>query len=113
MSLLLEQFNTEIASVVDEVRRSLVQISVGMGNGAGTIWHADGLIITNAHVVDEEGRQQRYAYGYRPVRRELTVTLADGTTLPARVLAQDTEHDIAALAVDAHDLPTIHLGDSR
>ncbi len=115
MSLLLEQFNTEIASVVDEVRRSLVQISVGMGNGAGTIWHSDGLIITNAHVVDEQGHSHRfsYRYGYRPTERELIVTLADGTAYPAKVVAQDTEHDIAALAVDAQNLPTIRLGDSR
>src|SRR5262249_22048692 len=62
-----------------------------------------------------QGHRQRFAYryGYRPTRSEITVTLADGTTLPAKVLAQDTEHDIAALAVDAHDLPTIRLGDSR
>jgi S1-C subfamily serine protease len=115
MSLLLEQFNSEIASVVDEVKLSLVQISLGMGNGAGTIWHSDGLIITNAHVVDEQGRSHRFAYryGYRPTRSEISVTLADGTSLPAKVLAQDTEHDIAALAVDARELPTIRLGDSR
>ena len=29
------------------------------------------------------------------------------------VLALDEEHDLAALRVDAHDLPTVELGDSR
>jgi serine protease Do len=90
-----------LASLVAEVRRSLVQVSnggqEGRGGGAGTIWHADGLIVTNAHVVRHRSPQ---------------VTLADGRTLPARVLARDEGLDLAALKVDATDLPTIALGES-
>ncbi len=115
MDTLLQQLNTDMSSVVDEVRRSLVRVSIGMGNGAGTIWHSDGLIITNAHVVSSlgQGRRGRGYPGYQAVNEELTVTLPDGTTLPAKILAQDAERDIAALAVDAKDLPTIQVGDSR
>ncbi len=111
MSNLLEQLNNDLSSVIDEVRRSLVRVSFGPGNGAGTIWHSDGLIITNAHVVG--GLDERRGRGYRRVDNTLSVTLSDGRTLPARVLAQDNERDIAALSVDARDLPTIQLGDSR
>ena len=100
MSDLLQQLNAEMASVSDDVKRSLVQITNGGGGaGAGTIWHADGLIVTNAHVVNG--------------RHGLNVTLPDGRTLPARILAQDTDRDLAALAVDASRLPTIEPGDSR
>ncbi|NDJ76745.1 MAG: trypsin-like serine protease, partial [Chloroflexi bacterium] len=67
--------------------------------GAGTIWHADGLVITNAHVVAGRSR--------------LHVTLPDGESLPAEIIAADPERDLAALVIDAHDLPTIELGRSK
>ncbi len=99
MSDLLHQLNDELSSVADEARRSLVSISNGRrGAGAGTIWHSDGLILTNAHVV-----QLRFP----------KVTLPDGRTAPARVLAHDKVLDLAVLRVDAADLPIIELGDSQ
>jgi len=113
MTDVLAQLNEDLAGVVDQVRRSLVQVSVGVGNGAGTLWHSDGLIVTNAHVVGgvEHGRPGRWRDS--AVRGGLSVTLPDGTTVPARVLAQDPERDLAALSIDAHDLPMIEPGDSR
>lgn len=99
MSQLLQQLNEELATLVERVRESLVQIHSGRrGAGAGTIWHPDGLIITNAHVVRHN---------------QLHVALPDGRTLPARVLARDDRRDVAALSIDAHDLSPIALGDSR
>jgi serine protease Do len=95
----IHQLNDAIADRIDNVHRSLVQISNGRGAGAGTIWHSDGLIITNAHVV--HGHQN------------LTVTLPDERKLPAQVIAADDRLDLAALAVEADNLPTIELGDSR
>ena len=94
----LQQLSTEMADVVAEVRRSLVHVrNGGRGAGAGSIWHADGLILTNAHVVRS---------------RALRVTLPDGRDLPASVVAHDSGLDLAALAVKADGLPTISLGDS-
>ncbi len=99
MSNLLQQLNHELSTVAKEARRSLVSISNGRrGAGAGTIWHSDGLILTNAHVVQ---------------LRSPKVTLPDGQTAPARVLAHDKKLDLAALRVDAADLPTIELGNSQ
>jgi serine protease Do len=95
---LLMQLNTEMSAAIERVQRSLVEIKNGHGGvGAGTIWHPEGLIVTNAHVVG---------------RRRLDVTLADGRTMPARLLAHDAGLDLAALKVDASDLPTIELGRS-
>jgi S1-C subfamily serine protease len=96
---LLTALNADMAAAIDRVHRSLVQISNGRGAGAGTIWHRDGLIVTNAHVVQG--------------RHHLKATLPDGRTLPARLLALDPDHDLAALSVEAADLPTIEIGDSR
>ena len=51
MSNLLQRLNLDMSSTVEQVRRSLVQVTNGRhGASAGTIWHADGLILTNAHV---------------------------------------------------------------
>ena len=94
----LQQLSAEMADVVAEVRRSLVHVrNGGRGAGAGSIWHADGLILTNAHVVGS---------------RALRVTLPDGRDLPASVVAHDSGLDLAALAVEADGLPYISLGGS-
>lgn len=99
MSELLQQLNMDMSRVVDRVRCSLVLIQNGRrGSGAGTVWHSDGLILTNAHVV-----------GSHAVR----VTLSDDRTLPARLLAHSRSLDLAALAVDAEGLPPIELGNSK
>lgn len=99
MSSILQKLNSEMASVVGDAGSSLVQVRNHQGGaGAGTIWHSDGLIITNAHVVR----------GGDP-----EIVFQDGSVLPAKVLAHDTKKDIAALSVDAKDLPTISLGESK
>jgi serine protease Do len=99
VSDLLQHLNEDLSAVAEEARRSLVSISNGRrGAGAGTIWHPDGLILTNAHVVQ---------------LRSPKVTLPGGRIAPARLLAHDRELDLAALRVDAADLPTIELGESK
>jgi serine protease Do len=67
------------------------------GQGSGFIVSADGLILTNAHVVAGA--------------REVTVRLTDKREFPARVVGIDRPTDIAVLRIDARDLPTIPLGD--
>jgi S1-C subfamily serine protease len=68
-------------------------------SGSGVVVDPSGLILTNAHVV----RRQ-------PV---VTVTLDDGTTLPARLVGSDTIFDIAFIQVTPRaPLPSARLGDS-
>ncbi|NDJ84378.1 MAG: trypsin-like serine protease [Chloroflexi bacterium] len=82
-----------------DVRSAVVQVKVGPDHvGAGTIWHGDGLVITNAHVAS---------------RDQAMVVLADGIEIPARVLARDPKNDLAALMIEAGGLPTVPLGQSR
>lgn len=97
----LQTANEEMAAIVAATRSSLVRIRNGRrGVGAGTIWHSDGLIVTNAHVVAGRGGAQS---------GKLTVTLADGRMFPARLLAWDPRRDVAALSIDGRDLPTVQL----
>jgi serine protease Do len=99
MIALSQAIGADMAAVVENVRRSLVHVQNGRrGSGAGTVWHPQGLVVTNAHVV-----------GRGPVK----VALTDGRVLPAQILASDAESDLAALRIEAEALPTIELGDSR
>ena len=99
MNDLLTRINENLDEAVMGARRSLVQVHSGdRGAGAGSIWHPDGLIVTNDHVVRS---------------KSMSVTLPDGTVLPARLLASDSGLDVAALAVDAKGLTAAELGESR
>ena len=99
MSRLLQQLNSDMATVADIARRSLVKVNNGRSSaGAGTILHQNGLIVTNAHVVRHSA---------------IEVTLPDERQLSARVLAHDPQLDLAALSVAADGLPTIEFGDSQ
>ncbi len=92
---LLNQLNTDLAVVVGAARQSLVKIQNGhRGSGAGTIIHPDGLIITNAHVVGSKA---------------LKVTLWDGGSLRGQVVAVDRKIDLAAITVEAKELPAAEM----
>ncbi len=69
------------------------------GLGTGFIVSAEGLIITNQHVV--AGAEQ------------IIVTLRDGREFPARLLGEDGATDIAVVKVDTTGLPVAPIGASR
>jgi serine protease Do len=69
------------------------------GEGSGFIVSADGLILTNAHVV--EGAQR------------VTVKLTDRREFEASVIGSDEKSDVAVLKIDAQNLPVVKLGDPR
>ncbi|MFW6175143.1 MAG: S1C family serine protease [Chloroflexota bacterium] len=93
----LQALHRAAADIAETLTPAIVEVRSGAGSGAGTIWHEDGLILTNAHVLRAGPPQVR---------------LHDGRALPARVLAEDATRDLAALAVDARGLPTVDLGES-
>jgi serine protease Do len=69
------------------------------GTGSGFIVDANGVILTNAHVVDGAD--------------EVTVRLVDGREFRAKVLGKDKTTDIAVIKIDAGGLPTVKIGDPK
>ena len=67
--------------------------------GSGFIVSPDGLIMTNAHVVKGA--------------KEVTVKLTDRREYRAKVLGADAKTDIAVLKIDAKNLPTLALGNTK
>jgi S1-C subfamily serine protease len=112
----LDAYSSAVIGVVDRVGPAVVQIGVtkavggrgfggaariAEGAGSGVIFTPDGYILTNSHVVD--GAQR------------LTVTMADGHDVPAELVGNDPDTDIAVVRIarraDAA-LPIARLGDS-
>ena len=69
------------------------------GAGSGFIVSPDGVILTNAHVVQDAD--------------EVTVKLADRREYRAKVLGSDPKTDVAVLKIDAKNLPVVPIGNSR
>jgi S1-C subfamily serine protease len=72
---------------------------VKVGGGSGFIVDSDGLVITNKHVV------------YEP-ESEYTVITSDEKEYKGTVVSRDPINDVAVLKIDAHELPTVTIGDS-
>ncbi|MCW2553508.1 MAG: serine protease [Mycobacterium sp.] len=81
----------DIPALVRQVEPSVVTILTDKGLGSGIVYKADGIILTDEHVVD--GAHQ------------VSVAFADGQHLEAKVRAADKVSDIAVLQVDRGGLP--------
>lgn len=68
--------------------------------GSGFMWDTQGNIVTNNHVIDGA--------------TDISVTLADGTTAPAKLVGADPDSDLAVIHVDlpASQLHPVELADS-
>lgn len=71
---------------------------VARGTGSGFIIRSNGLILTNAHVVNGADT--------------VTVTLKNGRSFTGRVLGQDRSTDVAVVQIQANNLPVVSLGNS-
>ena len=70
-----------------------------VGAGSGFIVSADGMVVTNKHVVSDQSA-------------DYTVMTNDGKKYVAKVQAVDPINDVAILKIDANNLPVLELGDS-
>jgi serine protease Do len=84
-----------VSGQVPRIRSGLVE----GGLGSGVIVTEDGYILTTGHLVAGAN--------------EVEVSLQDGRNFNAKVIGLDAKSDIAVIKIDAHDLPTVPLADSR
>src|SRR5688500_17978255 len=109
---LLDDYSRSVTRAVEIVAPSVVSIEVSKpasersgrfeqpaASGSGFVFAADGLILTNSHVVDGSSR--------------VKVALPDGRDCDADVVGQDPDTDIAVLRITASDLVPVTFGDSR
>ena len=85
-----------VAAIAAHVAPAVVQIETETGVGSGVIYHASGLILTAAHVVDTAS--------------EVTVRLFDGRTVAGTVVGLHAETDVAVVRIVGEtNLPTAEL----
>lgn len=90
-----EPLRSYVSGQVPRIRSGLVE----RGLGSGVIMTEDGYILTTSHLVAGASGVE--------------VTLQDGRDFNAKVIGVDAKTDIAVIKIDAHDLPTVPLADSR
>ena len=108
----MDDYSRAVTRAVDIVAPSVVSIEVSRSDGgrrrrpdsataggSGFVFAADGLILTNSHVVEGSSKVQ--------------VALPDGRDYVADVVGQDPDTDVAVLRITAPDLVPVAFGDSR
>ena len=112
---LLDAYSATISGVAEQVSPSVVKIDVqgapvppgrrrprgpeeATGSGSGFIFTPDGLVLTNSHVVHQS--------------KKIDVSLSDGRRLPAHLLGEDPDTDIAVLQIHDSALVPVPFGNS-
>lgn len=81
----------QIPGVVRRLEPTVVTVFAGKGSGSGVVYKADGIIVTNGHVVGQEDRTQ--------------VRFADGQQVSGAVIAKDEVTDLTLIRTDRKQLP--------
>lgn len=103
--------STDLPGIIATTRPSVVALTVTVEStdpggapiverlsGTGIVWRAEGLIVTNAHVVAGA--------------TAIEVTLADAKVASGTIVGSDASTDLAIIHIDRTDLKPARLGDS-
>lgn len=94
---------SNVPGIVREVEASVVTILTASGLGSGVVYRADGTIVTDAHVVENENKQP-----FDTVQ----VQFADGSQSAADVVAVDDATDVGVIKAKRTKLPAATFSDS-
>lgn len=105
------EMTSQVSLVASAVENSVVEIRteqlvtstwlqqyVSEGAGSGVVYSSDGYIVTNNHVIDGA--------------TNINVTMHDGSTYPAELIATDSKTDLALLKIEKNDCIPVVLGNS-
>jgi len=118
----LSDLSRELQGLADRIRPALVQvITTGYsateggltrerGSGSGVVLHADGYVMTNAHVV-QGARRIRVVLGASLEGR--SILKPAGRSVGALLVGADPETDLAVLKVEEKGLPFLTFADSE
>ena len=113
----LARFNDLLSQLAERMKPALVQLRVNRAvearereegrtpdeprraTGSGFLITPNGLLVTNAHVVDNA--------------KSIQVRLSDGRRFAGEVVGRDTGVDLAIVKIKATELPVLPLGDSN
>ena len=104
---LLDAYSRAVTGAVERVSPAVVHLQSlrqvngqerPVGSGSGVIFTSDGLLVTNSHVIHNAS--------------SVVATLMDGRTLPAYLVGEDPDTDLAVLQLHAEGLAHVPFGDS-
>jgi serine protease DegQ len=93
----------DVPRIVKEVEPSVVTVQTPTGIGSGVVFHSDGVIVTDAHVVEDEQKQPA---------KSVRIRFADGSEASAAVVGVDGPTDVAVLKADRGNLPAAKFSSS-
>lgn len=108
----LDAYSQTITAVADQVSPSVVRLDVegvrvpgpsrrrdsGAGSGSGFVFTPDGYVLTNSHVVSGASK--------------IALTTLEGRRIPAQLVGDDPDSDLAVVRAFTTDLPPVAFGDS-